>query len=133
MSRPAAAAIIFGLALAVFLAVMGWTTHRLLRFHAAQQQARRQAELEGNVRLALWRMDTALAGLITQESVRPVAEYRSAAAAEGYLKAPYVVARLEVSEDGNVVVPRSANSEGRHRAISAKGFSQSRPAYSLRS
>ena len=47
----------FGLCLVIVLGAMGWTSLTVLRL---EDQARRQAVREENVRLALWRMDSSL-------------------------------------------------------------------------
>ncbi|HEV3345129.1 MAG TPA: hypothetical protein VG125_32430, partial [Pirellulales bacterium] len=78
MIRPVTVAIVFGLCLTVAFAALAWTSLHLLRFDAAERKSQREATLEENVRLALWRMDSALAGLILQESVRPAVEYQRA-------------------------------------------------------
>ena len=72
----------FLLCLAVLLAAMGWITLAVVRLDRAEAEARqREAEareraaLEENIRLALWRMDSALAPLIAQESARPYFAY----------------------------------------------------------
>jgi signal transduction histidine kinase len=61
----------FGGAALVVLASMGWVTGVVLRLDAAEAESRRRAQLEENVRLALWRMDSALAPLIAAEHARP--------------------------------------------------------------
>ena len=43
----------------------------VLRLDAAEAESRRRAQLEENVRLALWRMDSALAPLLATEHARP--------------------------------------------------------------
>jgi signal transduction histidine kinase len=65
------------LCLAVVLAAMGWMSAAVLRLDEAEARARRQATLEENVRLALWRMDSAVAPLLAQESARPYFTYRT--------------------------------------------------------
>jgi len=67
--------IAFGLALAVLLAAVGSVTLTALRLDRAEAEARRQAAIEENVRLALWRMDSALGPLIAQENARPYFAY----------------------------------------------------------
>jgi signal transduction histidine kinase len=81
----------FACCLAVVLAAMGWisltawqleqaeTEARRLEAEALRKEAetRRQAAVEENVRLALWRIDTTLAPLLAQESARPYFAYRS--------------------------------------------------------
>src|ERR1041384_5139477 len=60
--------IIFGVCVAVGFAAMGWISLTVLRLD-------RQAQVEENVRLALWRMDSSLAPLIAQETARPYFAY----------------------------------------------------------
>ena len=78
MKRPLYTIIAFILCLAVVLAGMSWVTWTALRLEREQAEAQRQAALEENVRLALWRMDSALVPLIARESARPYFAYQSA-------------------------------------------------------
>ena len=64
-----------GLSLAVILAAMGWLTVAALRLDRLQWEAGARAAFEENVRLALWRMETALAPLLARESSRPYFVY----------------------------------------------------------
>jgi len=73
--RPWLVWTLFAVCLAVVLAAMGWTSATVLRLDAAQSAARAQAGVEENVRLALWRMDSALAPLIARESTWPYFAY----------------------------------------------------------
>ncbi len=66
----------FALAVVAVFAAMGWITAAVLRLDAAEADSRRRAQLEENVRLALWRMDSALAPLIAAEHARPHAAFR---------------------------------------------------------
>ena len=75
MSRPLVISTIFGLCVLVVLAGAGWMTALALRADRAELEARRQALLEENVRLALWRLDSALAPLLATESTRPYFAY----------------------------------------------------------
>lgn len=89
MKRPWHIWLVFGLCLAVLLAAMGWISLRALeldqaRTEARQQkdnalqqldEARRQAVWEEKIRLSLWRMDSALAPFVAQESARPYFAY----------------------------------------------------------
>ncbi len=68
---------IFGLCLVVVFGAMGWVSLIAVRVERAEARARREAALEEKVRLALWRMDSALAPLIARESGRPYFAYRS--------------------------------------------------------
>lgn len=64
--------LIFSLALAVVLGVMAWVSWTVLRLDEAQATAARRAELEEVSRLALWRMDAAVPGLLFQEHIQPL-------------------------------------------------------------
>ena len=66
--------IIFALCLIVAFGAMGWVGLTMLRL---DRESQRHATLEENVRLALWRMESALAPLIAQESSRPYFVYDS--------------------------------------------------------
>jgi signal transduction histidine kinase len=67
----------FGACLAIVLAAMGWISMAAVQADRAEKEARRQAVLEQKARVALWRMDTAMATLLAQESARPYFVYRS--------------------------------------------------------
>ena len=67
--------LVFALCLLLVLAAMGWLSATALRLDRAEVEARRQAVLEEKVRLALWRMDSALAPTVAQESARPYFAY----------------------------------------------------------
>jgi len=75
MNRPWQIWVLFALSLAVVLAAMGWVSLTALRLDRAEAEARRVAAREENVRLALWRMDSALAPVIARENVRPYFSY----------------------------------------------------------
>ena len=60
--------ICFAACLAVVLAAMGWISMTAVRSDRAEREARRQTAMEQKVRLALWRMDTALAPLLAEEA-----------------------------------------------------------------
>jgi signal transduction histidine kinase len=75
MHRPWQIAAVFVACLAVVLTALGWASYQVLRLDLLESEARVQAAREENVRLALWRMETALAPLVAQESARPYFEY----------------------------------------------------------
>ena len=75
MRRAAFTWLILAVCLLVALAVLGWLSATVLRLERAQTQARQQAALEENVRLALWRMDSALTPLIIREAGYPYFVY----------------------------------------------------------
>lgn len=62
----------FALCVAVVFGAMGWTTLTVLRL---EDNSRRQAVREENVRLALWRMDSSVAPLLAQEAAMPYFAY----------------------------------------------------------
>jgi hypothetical protein len=77
MNRPWHIWVAFALCLAAVLGAMGWVSVTVLRLENAEVNAQHQAEREENVRLALWRMDSALSPLIAAENARPYFVYRS--------------------------------------------------------
>lgn len=66
---------LFGLCLLVTIPAMSWLTTKALELDAAQVQARQQAELEDRISSALWRLDTRLTPILSQEAARPEFEY----------------------------------------------------------
>ena len=77
MFRPWQIWLAFGVCLAVVIAAVGWMSVRALEADNAEAAATRQAALESNAQLALWRMDSAMAPLVAQESARPYFTYES--------------------------------------------------------
>jgi signal transduction histidine kinase len=77
MFRPWQIWLAFGICLAVVVAAVGWLSFRALEADNAEAAARHQAALEENAQLALWRMDSAMAPLVVQESARPYFTYES--------------------------------------------------------
>jgi two-component sensor histidine kinase len=100
MSRPWHIWTAFGLCLAVVLGAMGWLSITVLRLDRAQTQAKQRAAFEENVRLALWRMDSALSGTIAAENARPYFAYSSFYPAQRAYNKMFV--RLD---QGEVLVP----------------------------
>jgi signal transduction histidine kinase len=76
MKRPWQVWLLFSLCLAVVLPAMVWLTLKALELDRAEAIARSQAEMEEEISLALWRMDSALAPLLAQESARPYFAYQ---------------------------------------------------------
>lgn len=64
------------------LDVLGFVTWHMLRLEAADVESVAQNERQERIRLALWRMDSFMAPLIAQESVRPYFHYRPYYSAE---------------------------------------------------
>lgn len=100
MRRPLLLWLTFALFLALALGAMGWMTRTVLRLEELQGRATAAARLEENVRLALWRMDYALAPLISQETARPYFEYSPVFPAERAYTRMYTELR-----SGDVLVP----------------------------
>jgi signal transduction histidine kinase len=70
MHRPWQIWIGFGTALVVVAAGVGWLSFRALESDRAEARARQQAEIEEDVRVALWRIDTQMSAFVAQESAR---------------------------------------------------------------
>jgi signal transduction histidine kinase len=82
VKRPIHIWMAFAACLALALGALGWISWTTLEFERETEETRRQAALEENVRLALWRMDSILAPLIATESARPYFNYAPFYAAE---------------------------------------------------
>lgn len=67
--------LLFGLAVVALVAAMVWVTVLGVRLEDSHAQAQRQAALEERVRLALWRMDSSLSGILARENSRPYFTY----------------------------------------------------------
>ena len=65
----------YALSFSLVVAAMAGVSALVLQQSHQQRQTLQQDEKEELVRLALWRMDAALATLVTQESTRPFAQY----------------------------------------------------------
>jgi len=75
MQRPWQIWISFIAAVAVVASGVGWLSYRALESDRAEVAARRQAAIEEDVRLALWRMDSLMATFVAQESARGADAY----------------------------------------------------------
>ena len=71
MKRLGAVWIVFGLCVALAAGAMARLGGMAIELERAEAKARRQAALEENLQLALWRMDSALQPLMAEESARP--------------------------------------------------------------
>jgi signal transduction histidine kinase len=112
--------LIFGLAVAVLLAGMGWVSLTALRLE-------REAAIEESVRLALWRMDSNLSLVIAQENARPYFAYTAIYPAErAYTRmfaelqrgdvlvpsplltetSPYILLHFQLGPDGALTSPQ---------------------------
>ena len=141
MNRPWHVWMVFGACLVVVMAAMAWLSFTVLRLENAEAEARRAAHIEENARLALWRMDSALAPLIAQESARPYFLYSPFYPAEraytrmyheidfGEVLVPsplltqgseYVLLHFQLTADGEVSSPQVPT--GRLRSLAVPQF-----------
>lgn len=132
----------FGVAVALGLGAMLWLTGTVLELDRAQAGARQQAVYEESVRLALWRMETALAPIIARESARTYLAYepfhnperayssKSQSPAESAFVIPSallertpepVIVHFQVGPDNNWSSPQIPNGSQRDLSIRAFG------------
>ncbi len=90
----------FALGLAVVLAALSWITLGALALDRAEHEAQTTAVLEENLRLALWRLDSAVAPILGQASSYPYFAYTSFYPAER----AYTRMFAEI-ERGEILVP----------------------------
>jgi signal transduction histidine kinase len=94
--RPARVWLVFGACAVALLGAMVWISLTVLRLEKAEQQARAQAALEENTRLALWRLDSALIPLLAQVSVQ----------AASPSEADQVLLHFQIAPGGEVTSPQ---------------------------
>src|SRR5690606_10626186 len=75
MKRPLLVWLVFVACAVVGGGVLAWFTSEMLRLDRESAEARRLASLEENIRLALWRMDSALASIHGLEASRTAGDY----------------------------------------------------------
>ena len=100
MRRPWQIWLTFAACLAVVLSAMGWVSLTVLRLDREQARARREAELDERIRLALRRMDFEASLLIARESDRPYPYYN----AFYFAGKPYTRMYVEILKD-EVLLP----------------------------
>src|SRR3954464_14561241 len=88
MKRPWQVWLAYCLCAAGVVAALCVLTVRALELDQAEINGRRQAALEENARLALWRLDSALAPLVAQENARPYFLYSAFYPMGGEASAP---------------------------------------------
>ena len=76
MKRPWQIWLLFALGLAAVVPAFAWLTLKALELDRAESLARRQAALEKDISVALWRMDVLLTPLLAEEAARPDFVYR---------------------------------------------------------
>jgi signal transduction histidine kinase len=92
---------------AIVIAALAWVSLIVLQLEEAGNESRRQALLEENTRLALWRMESMLAPFVAQENARPYYSYQAFFPAErAYTR---MLARLEPNE---ILIPSPLLTEG---------------------
>jgi signal transduction histidine kinase len=99
---------------------MVWISLTVLRLERAEQDARAQAALEENTRLALWRLDSALMPLLAQEAARPSSQYQADPGAVSPLvgETPAeVLLHFQVAPGGEVTSPQVPPSHLRPLAL----------------
>jgi signal transduction histidine kinase len=82
VKRPWQIGLLFAACLAVLLAAVAWLSVEVTRLDRLAAEAREQAALEERMRLALWRLDSAVAPLLARENARPHFAYSAFYSAE---------------------------------------------------
>jgi len=116
MNRPWKIWLVFALSAALALAAMAWLTDEAVRADLDRTAASRQAELEQQISLVLWRMDTKLAPLIAEEVARPPSFYEGYTSENpiGLMQRDYAeeLSRLSTPLPANVLLNFSCDSGG---------------------
>ena len=97
-ARPLAWLIILGVA--AVLGALLWASSHALRLERSEAASRADAAFQESIRLALWRMDSALAPLLTREAARPYFHYTSFYPADRAYTSMW-----KAVEPGDVLVP----------------------------
>ena len=139
MRRPWLLLPLFAVCLAVVFAALAWTSAAALRLEAEAARAVEQAAQEEDVRLALWRIDSALGVLLAQENARPPFTYRAfyaaerpyaptvaAAASESLVpspllapRAPHALLYFQIDPQGAIASPQAPRDAERELALAA--------------
>lgn len=110
-SRQRITWLIFSVCALLVLEGLGWVTWQMIRLEAREREARREADLQETLRLALWRMDSAVTPLIAAEASRPYFQYRP------FYPAERAYTRMwEEVQPGEVLFP-SPLLTGQHHAL----------------
>ena len=113
MRRTALIWLAFAACIGVALAAIAYVSATAVALERAEREARARAAFEEKVRLALWRMDSALATFVAVESATPVDAYGAqgpGGIAPGQL--PDVLLRFEISPAGAVTTQTTAGKVG---------------------
>lgn len=68
---------IFAICVIAVLGALSWLSWNSLRLERMEIESRREGDYQESLRLALWRIDSALTGIITAESIRSPESYHS--------------------------------------------------------
>lgn len=143
--RPVQYWVLFGACVAILLGAMGWVTVTAVRVDKAQMEVRRRSLFEESVRVALWRMESAVAPILAREGARPYFVYSAFYPAEraynkmyedeGEMeildmevmvpspllteKAKYVLVHFQMDPEGKITSPRLPEARWRESAIKA--------------
>ena len=137
MSRPLKTWLAFGLCVFVAVVATAWVSFIVLDLERQQHESQQDAIVEENVRLALWRMDSAAGAMLAEENGRPYFTYRPFYAAEtAYTRmynelnygqvlipsplltfeSPYVLLHFQFGPAGNMSSPQAPTSNDRDLA-----------------
>ena len=94
LKYPWLIAIVFVVATIAILVALLWMTILVIRLERSERESKVRAHLEENIRLALWRIDSALTPLLAQESTRSF---------NTLLKTQYVKTYFQFGPDGNLL------------------------------
>lgn len=103
--------LVFLAASVLLLGVMGWITGRLLDLERERGAAEQRGAHQEQVRLALWRLDTELTPLLSQEITAVAALARAPEAAERIPRPEEIRARFVLPRDGALQVLASAGDD----------------------
>lgn len=125
MKRPGIIWSAFAVCVLIGVSVLAWFTTQVLRLERDSQETRRFAAVEENVRLALWRLDSAMAVIQGAEAARPAIEYEAFSPITGTpspllgTTPPFVQLHLQVLPDGRVISPQALTGRERVMAIAS--------------
>ncbi len=106
MRRPWQVWMLFGLCLAAVVPAMAWLTLKTLELDRAEALASARADLEEEINLSLWRMDSLITPILAEEAARPFQAYLPVAAelSYQYRTTPSEPSPLLTSTPGNVLL-----------------------------
>ncbi len=105
--------LVFGAALIVLAGVMAWVTLKLVALERERERAEQRGAHQEQIRLALWRLDTDLAPLLSQEVAAVAALALAPEAADELPRPEEIRARFALSDEGALQVLVSADDDAR--------------------